>query len=282
MATQIKLRRGTAAQWTEANPTLAAGEAGFETDTNQLKIGNGIDNWAALDYISSDLTPYLTIASASATYAPLNDPTFTDDVDIVGDLKVNGQINLLMSGSTSLANINGFEGMGTELYITSNDNFLIQAVNGYGSVFAQDSLVLSCQNGNLLLEGANGEFLNTTASANQIATVGNLETKDDKILTLPGERTSTFVVQLTDANKFIEVNGTFNINIPTNASVAFPIGTQMTFLNTGSGTITFAASTPGTTTLNATPGPKLRTQWSSATLIKRKTESWVLIGDLIA
>lgn len=175
MASQIKLRRGTAAQWTSANPILAEGEAGFEIDTNQLKIGNGTDNWATLDYISADLTPYLTIASASSTYATLNDPIFTDDVDIIGDLKVDGQINLLMSGSTSLANINGFQGMGTELYITSNDNFLIQAVNGYGSVFAQDSLVLSCQNGNLLLEGANGEFLNTTASANQIATVGNLE-----------------------------------------------------------------------------------------------------------
>lgn len=71
MATQIKLRRATAEQWTTANPILAAGEAGFELDTNQLKIGNGTNTWNSLEYVSAevDLTPYLTIASASTTYA---------------------------------------------------------------------------------------------------------------------------------------------------------------------------------------------------------------------
>jgi hypothetical protein len=46
----IQLRRGTAAQWVTANPTLAAGEAGFETDTGKFKLGNGTDNWATLKY----------------------------------------------------------------------------------------------------------------------------------------------------------------------------------------------------------------------------------------
>ena len=53
MTTRIQLRRGTAAQWTSANPTLASGEIGLETDTGKRKIGNGADNWAALPY---DLT----------------------------------------------------------------------------------------------------------------------------------------------------------------------------------------------------------------------------------
>ena len=39
MAIQIQMRRGTASAWTSANPTLAAGEVGFETDTNLFKIG---------------------------------------------------------------------------------------------------------------------------------------------------------------------------------------------------------------------------------------------------
>jgi len=46
----IQLRRGTAAQWTSANPTLAAGEGGFETDTGKFKLGNGSQNWVALKY----------------------------------------------------------------------------------------------------------------------------------------------------------------------------------------------------------------------------------------
>ena len=51
VVTQIQIRRGTAAQWTSANPTLASGEWGYETDTNKGKIGNGTTAWNSLAYI---------------------------------------------------------------------------------------------------------------------------------------------------------------------------------------------------------------------------------------
>jgi hypothetical protein len=50
MVVQIQIRRGTAAEWTSANPLLAEGELGAELDTGQFKIGNGTDNWADLEY----------------------------------------------------------------------------------------------------------------------------------------------------------------------------------------------------------------------------------------
>ena len=53
MATRMQQRRGTAAQWTAANPVLAAGEIGFETDNNRFKIGNGATAWTALDYFAN-------------------------------------------------------------------------------------------------------------------------------------------------------------------------------------------------------------------------------------
>lgn len=46
----IQLRRGTAAAITSANPTLAAGEPVFETDTGKMKIGDGTSAWTALAY----------------------------------------------------------------------------------------------------------------------------------------------------------------------------------------------------------------------------------------
>ena len=52
MATQIQLRRGTAAEWTSADPTLAAGELGVETDTDKFKIGDGATAWVSLAYVS--------------------------------------------------------------------------------------------------------------------------------------------------------------------------------------------------------------------------------------
>jgi hypothetical protein len=50
MAVRIQFRRGTAAEWTAANPTLSAGEFGFETDTRQFKLGDGSTAWSGLAY----------------------------------------------------------------------------------------------------------------------------------------------------------------------------------------------------------------------------------------
>jgi hypothetical protein len=53
MATQIQIRRGTAAEWAAEDPILAEGEIGFETDTDLIKIGDGTRDWSDLDYIST-------------------------------------------------------------------------------------------------------------------------------------------------------------------------------------------------------------------------------------
>jgi hypothetical protein len=50
MAVRIQLRNDTAANWTDADPVLAAGEFGLETDTNQFKIGDGTSSWTELEY----------------------------------------------------------------------------------------------------------------------------------------------------------------------------------------------------------------------------------------
>lgn len=50
----IQFRRDTAANWTSADPTLLAGELGFETDTRKIKVGNGSDVWSDLDYVTAE------------------------------------------------------------------------------------------------------------------------------------------------------------------------------------------------------------------------------------
>lgn len=51
MSIRIQARRGTEAEWQSANPILAEGELAYSTDTEQLKLGNGTDNWSNLTYI---------------------------------------------------------------------------------------------------------------------------------------------------------------------------------------------------------------------------------------
>ncbi len=96
------------------------------------------------------------------------------------------------------------------------------------------------------------------------------------------QQTTSYTVQLSDAGDLVEIlsSSATNFNIPTDASVDFPIGTQISVLQTGTGQVTIAAVTPGTTTVNATPGFKLRSQWSAATVVKRGANLWVATGDL--
>lgn len=72
MATQIQIRRDTAANWTSANPTLASGEIGFETDQNKFKIGTGSTDYANLAYagggdIGNAITDVNSITSETST-----------------------------------------------------------------------------------------------------------------------------------------------------------------------------------------------------------------------
>lgn len=53
MATKIQFRRGTAAQWTAANPVMADGEIGLESDTDKMKLGNGVQAWASRPYANT-------------------------------------------------------------------------------------------------------------------------------------------------------------------------------------------------------------------------------------
>lgn len=99
-------------------------------------------------------------------------------------------------------------------------------------------------------------------------------------------QTASYTLVLADDGKLVEVsNASANVvTVPLNATVAFPVGTQITVLQTGAGQTTITVASGGT--LNGTPqqtagSVKLRAQWSSCVLIKRATDTWVAIGDLV-
>ena len=72
-------------------------------------------------------------------------------------------------------------------------------------------------------------------------------------------------------------------NIPTDASVAFPVGTAITVLNIGAGTCTISAVTPGTTTVlsaGAVAASPTLAQYKSAACIKTAANAWYVIGSI--
>ena len=64
MADIIQIRRDTASNWTSANPTLANGELGIETDTSKIKVGDGSTAWSSKTYLV-DVGSYLTATSTN-------------------------------------------------------------------------------------------------------------------------------------------------------------------------------------------------------------------------
>jgi hypothetical protein len=153
-----------------------------------------------------------------------------------------------------------------------------------GEVDLSEYLTLSSASSTYLTQAsASTNYLTqSSASTTYITQESASTTYQTKNLDIVAAKTGAYTVASGDQNDLIELNGTFTVSIPTDATFNFDIGTQISLLNIGTGVITIAATTPGTTTVNATPGLKLRAQWSSATLIKRAANTWVVVGDLTA
>ena len=61
LETLIKIRRGSATDWSTANPTLSLGEPGYDTTNNRIRVGDGTNTWSALDYLGSDKADSTTV-----------------------------------------------------------------------------------------------------------------------------------------------------------------------------------------------------------------------------
>jgi hypothetical protein len=208
VVTQIQIRRGTASQWTSANPTLAAGEFGYESDTGKFKIGTGSTAWTSLSY----------------------------------------------------------QGAGTVTSITAGTGLSGGTISTSGTIAIDSTVVTTTGTQTLTNKTATGliytqTLLTPTFSANAYTLV--LGDQGDILLASNGATAGT-------------------ITIPTNASVAFPTGTQITIIQTAAGQLTIQGA--GGVTVNSTgataTAPKLRAQNSSATLIKTDTNTWYVVGDI--
>jgi|TARA_Y100000034_G_scaffold16712_1_gene18011 hypothetical protein len=87
MATKIQLRRDTAADWTSGNPTLAAGEFAWESDTNRYKIGDGATAWNSLGYADT----LSTLGDLSVTGSTISSPS---NADLTLTTSGTGTVNL--------------------------------------------------------------------------------------------------------------------------------------------------------------------------------------------
>jgi len=154
MATKIQVRRGTGAAWTTSNTVLDIGEFGYNTTTNQLKIGDGTTAWADLDYLVSDagldtsLGDYIEILEKGAANG-------VAELDASSNLYVPGT-SIIIQGATT----NNYE-----LTVTAADptaDRTITLPNSSGTVVLADTSGNVIVTGNLTVQGTTTTIDSTT------------------------------------------------------------------------------------------------------------------------
>ncbi|MBO59911.1 MAG: hypothetical protein CL440_06875 [Acidimicrobiaceae bacterium] len=147
---------------------------------------------------------------------------------------------------------------------------------------AGDAMVWDSSAESLTITGTDGQTALAVADGNVTIT--------DKLTVSGGleaplgveNKTGNYTMVLADAGKCITMNSgsNYTLTIPANSSVAYPVGTTLTFVRLGSGTVTIAITSD---TLSSKDGnKKIAGQYASATAIKTASTTWVLIGSLEA
>jgi hypothetical protein len=103
---------------------------------------------------------------------------------------------------------------------------------------------------------------------------------EPKAATINAQVGTTYTLVWSDLYKLVTLNNAsaITLTVPQNATTGFPIGGTIDLAQLGAGKVTVAGS--GSAVVNATPSLGFRTQYSTATLIKYATDTWLLVGDL--
>lgn len=153
--------------------------------------------------------------------------------------------------------------------------------SGVGTVTAGTNVSVT---GNEVSVINNPTFSGLVTASSGVAFSDGTQTKQGvpSITEITQKNASYTLSSLAERDTIIEIGSgsATTLSIPTDATLNYPVGTTIDIIQTGTGQVTIAAVTPATTTVNGTPGLKLRAQWSSATLLKRAANTWLVYGDL--
>ena len=274
--------------------TLSIGQAVGTTDNVTFAgltadvITIGVTSAGEIDTTSGNLT----IDSTGGTV------TVDDDLIITGNLTVNGNTTTLNTETITVEDKTIELGSSPSPSNTTANGAGIIVPDGAANksfTWSSSSLAWSSSEDLNLVSGKvlkiNGtEVLSATNYTGQAATVAaNSVTQTTLQEGVPragfrsqlnAQTVTGYTLQLTDLAKLITMDNSsaMTLTVPANSSVSFQIGDRIDILRKGSGELTITNAVG--VVINGTPGLKLRAQWSSATLVKLDTDTWVALGDL--
>jgi hypothetical protein len=278
MATRMQQRRGTASQWTSANPILNAGEIGWESDTNKFKIGDGTNHWANIDYFidgNSTANPAFgtsivfegTTANDFETTLQVTDPTADRTItfpDVSGTVITTGNMSDLTAVGilTSSVVFEGTTADDFELTLAAGDPTADRTVSfpDAGGVLVVDSAVQTLTNktltspnisnliitdGSIVLEGSTPNDFETTLTVT--------DPTADRTISFPDASgtvafTTDITVSATSTNTFSNKSISLTTNTVSGTTAEFNTAlSDSNFVTTGdTGTVTSTMITDGT------------------------------------
>jgi hypothetical protein len=265
-----------------------------EGSSASIALNATLDDLSNVNVSSPSDGQFLKYVASSSTWVPAAIPTI-NNLDDVGDVVItSGTANqMLQYDGTNWVNTSN-PTVGGNLTVTGNLTVsgTTVTVNSETLTINDNIIVLNNNEAGTPSENAGIEVERGTSTnvvlrwneADDYWEFSNDGTIYQRIVgdTIINAQSAAYTLVLADRSKMVEMNiaSGHNLTVPTNANVAFPTGTTITILQTGAGQTTVVGQSG--VTVNATPGTKLRAQYSSATLIKRATNTWVLVGDISA
>ena len=263
--------------------TPTAPTAAVDTNTTQI---------ATTAYVIGQ--SYLKSSTASSTYAPLASPTFTGTVSAstinisTADTATTASHYIVETGSDGVIRPKTLANVRTEIVTQAAVNSASATVLGTVTAGTWNASTISATYIDSAIARLASPALTGTPTAptaalgtstTQIATTEFVESRFDT--TTINTQTASYGLVLADAGKTIEMNvaSANNLTVPLNSSQAFPVGTTIDIIQYGAGQTTIVAT--GGVTIRSKEGKlKLTGQYSGATLYKRGTDEWVVVGDL--
>ena len=259
--------------------------ANVVTQTNTTASGGGL-----LLHGATDKTIYWQNSSlawtssedwdlASGKVYKINNSTVLTSTQVLGKSVPTGTI--VGTSDTQVLSNKSFTGGVTYNGATSGTT-LLKASDVAGST----TVTLPATTGTVVTTGDTGTVTSTMIAD---ATIVNADIAaaaaidQSKIAdTVLNQQTASYTLVLGDKNKLVEISNASatTLTIPADNTVNMSTGASIIVMQTGAGQITLTPASG--VTINGTPGLKLRTTWSSATLIKRAANTWVALGDLSA
>lgn len=268
---------------------------------------NGTGNSFVVNDEASDTTAFVIDASGNVGVGKISPLTKLDVLSGTANTAGDSISSAVASFTTSNYNFNtGGNPAGLQIMSNSTLGADVGATLGLGgrytgTQFAQFAIIKGAKEN--LTDGDYSTYLafGTRANGNSIQermridSSGNLNvsetirTTKGVVYNINPQTGTSYTFAISDGGSIVTTNNSSanTFSIPTNASVAFAIGTSINIIQIGTGTTTIQATTSGTTTVasNAatSTAPKLRTQYSSATAIKISTspEVWYVVGDIV-